>query len=83
MGYTRGYDPAPLGEMTWLERLWYPGNRIEKSEREAIVASLSDTKCYFPTWDEDGSTGGGWRDHPHQKEQVAFFKTGVYIPFSE
>ena len=73
VGYTRGYDPAPLGEMTWLERLWYPGNRIEKSEREAIVASLSDTKCYFPTWDEDGSTGGGWRtDEAYYEMRNAF-----------
>ena len=64
VGYTRGYDPAPLTEMTWLERLWFPGNRIEKEEREAIAASLTDTLCYLPTWDEDGSTGGGWRTDP-------------------
>ena len=61
LGYTRGYDPSPLWEMTWLERLWYPGNRMSVEERGSLKAALPDTRCYLPGYDEDGSTGGGWR----------------------
>jgi len=61
VGYTRGYDPAPLWEMTWLERLWYPGNRLGWDLCEDLAASLPDTLCYLPSYDEAGSTGGGWR----------------------
>ena len=61
IGYTRGYDPSPLAQMTWLERLWYPGQRIGADRAAEIIAALPDTQCYFPTWDKDGSTGGGWR----------------------
>ncbi len=61
VGYTRGYDPSPLWEMNWLERLWYPGNRMSVAERSSLKAALPDTRCYLPGGDDDGSTGGGWR----------------------
>ena len=63
LGYTRGYDPAPLWEMTWLERLWVPGNRMGKENCASLAAALPDTLCYLPSYDRDGSTGGGWRTH--------------------
>ena len=63
VGYTRGYDPAPLWEMTGLERLWYPGNRLGKESCAALADALPDTQCYLPSADDDGSTGGGWRTH--------------------
>ena len=61
IGYTRGYDPAPLWEMTGLERLWYPGNRMGREKCAALAAALPDTQCFLPSSDRDGSTGGGWR----------------------
>ena len=61
VGYTRGYDPAPLYEMTWLKRLWYPGNRLGKEACGALREALPDTVCFLPSYDKDGSTGGGWR----------------------
>ncbi len=64
VGYTRGYDPSPLWEMTWLERLWYPGNRMGRDNCAALAAALPDTLCYLPSSDADGSTGGGWRTDP-------------------
>ena len=63
VGYTRGYDPGPLAEMVWLDRLWYPGNRLGKEGCDALAAALPDTICYLPSYDADGSTGGGWRTH--------------------
>ena len=63
VGYTRGYDPSPLWEMTWLERLWYPGNRMGKENCADLAAALPDTVCFLPSYDADGSTGGGWRTH--------------------
>ena len=61
VGYTRGYDPAPLYEMTWLKRLWYPGNRLGKEACGTLREALPDTVCFLPSYDKDGSTGGGWR----------------------
>lgn len=61
IGYTRGYNPAPLWEMDWLERLWYPGNRMGNTVCALLEEALPNTACYLPSYDEDGSTGGGWR----------------------
>ncbi|MBR0041046.1 MAG: hypothetical protein IJP64_06675 [Oscillospiraceae bacterium] len=73
VGYTRGYDPAPLWEMTWLERLWYPGNRMGKENCASLAAALPDTLCFLPSWDIDGSTGGGWRTAPVYYEMRNLF----------
>lgn len=62
IGYTRGFDPAPLWEMTWLERLWYPANTMSQSQRDDLTAALPDTQCYLISYDGKGSTGGGWRE---------------------
>ena len=61
IGYTRGYDPSPLWEMTWLERLWYPGNRMGKEACAELENALPDTHCYLISYDKNGSTGAGWR----------------------
>lgn len=73
IGYTRGYDCAPLWEMTWLERLWYPGNRLGKEACASLAAALPDTQCFLPSWDADGSTGGGWRTAPVYYEMRNLF----------
>lgn len=62
IGYTRGFDPSPLKEMTWLERLWFPGHNLSKEQKQEIIDALPDTEVYMPNWDADGSTGGGWRE---------------------
>lgn len=61
IGYTRGYDPSPLWEMDWLERLWYPGNRMGTEKCASLIETLPNTFCYLPSYDYQGSTGGGWR----------------------
>ncbi|MBE7017182.1 MAG: leucine-rich repeat domain-containing protein [Ruminococcaceae bacterium] len=63
IGYTRGYDTTPLAEMNWLERLWCPGGVLSDEQGSALEAALPDTELYYPIWDGDGSTGGGWREH--------------------
>lgn len=62
IGYTRGFDPSVLKEMTWLERLWFPGHGLSKEAKQEIIDALPNTEVYIPDWDSDGSTGGGWRE---------------------
>jgi len=63
IGYCTGFDISPVLEMTWLERLWFPGNSLTDEEKETIMTALPDTECYMPKGDANGSTGGGWREH--------------------
>lgn len=63
IGYTRGFDAAVLKEMTWLERLWFPGHGLEAEQKQEIVDALKNTQVYMPSYDTDGSTGGKWREH--------------------
>jgi hypothetical protein len=61
IGYTRGFDPEVLKQMTWLERLWFPGHGLSQEKKQEIVDALPNTEVYMPAWDVDGSTGGDWR----------------------
>ena len=63
IGYTRGFDAGVLKEMTWLERLWFPGHGLEAEQKQEILDALKDTHVYMPGYDTDGSTGGKWREH--------------------
>ena len=63
IGYTSGFDSSVLKEMTWLERLWFPGHGLEENQKQAITDALTNTQVYMPNWDTDGSTGGKWREH--------------------
>ncbi len=73
-------DLSPLYDLPNLERVWW-GNmdRVPNEQKKEMRNRHPD--CKFVS--SGDPTGKGWRDHPHHKEQVAFFKTGVYIPFSE
>lgn len=62
IGYTRGFDPEVLKQMTWLERLWFPGHRLDETRKQAIIDALPNVQVYMKDWDADGSTGGGWRE---------------------
>ncbi len=79
LGFTRGYDPDCLREMTWLERLWYPGGVLSGEQIESIGSALEDTETYFAVWDGDGSTGGGWREHESYFEMRDLFNMH-YMP---
>lgn len=74
IGYTREHDSAGiLMQMTWLERLWFPGNSLTRDQINEITAALPNTQCYFVVNDGKGSTGGGWRDGDVYTEMRDFF----------
>ena len=53
--YTQG-DPKPIGEMTWLKRLWWSGCW---AGRKYLADKLPDTYAEFLSL---SSTGRGWRE---------------------
>lgn len=61
--YTYG-DPEPISQMTWLKRLWW--TKIPYQYKNIMAQKLPDTELMF---DSGSSTGGGWRDGAHYKEQ--------------
>ena len=63
--YTQG-DPTPIGEMTWLKRLWWSGCW---AGRKYLEDKLPDTdKEYFSL----SSTGRGWREGQHYYDMRDF-----------
>ena len=73
-------DLSPIYELPNLERVWWGlMNRI-KAEQKRTMKQLHPN-CKFVT--VDNPTEGGWRKHSHYKELHEFFRTGVYVPFSE
>lgn len=73
-------DLTPLFGMTWLERLWVGGSRMQKVPKEQIeqlYAALPDCEI---DWDSE-PTGGTWREHPHYDTIYRMFRTQVYEPF--
>ena len=63
--YTQG-DPEPIGEMTWLKRLWWSGSW---AGRKYLADKLPDTyKEYFSL----SSTGRGWREGQHYYDMRDF-----------
>ena len=54
-------------------------NRI-RAEQKRTMKQLHPN-CRFVT--VDNPTEGGWRKHSHYNELHEFFRTGVYVPFSE
>jgi len=58
LSYTYG-DPAPIGQMTWLKRLWWNGWWIASVQLPPL---LTDTELEFS---EVSSTGGTWRQGQH------------------
>ena len=53
--YTQG-DPEPIGEMTWLKRLWWSGCWVG---RKYLADKLPDTYAEYLSL---SSTGRGWRE---------------------
>lgn len=53
--YTLG-DPEPIGELTWLKRLWWSGSWVG---RTYLADKLPDTEAEYLSL---SSTGRGWRE---------------------
>jgi hypothetical protein len=63
--YTQG-DPTPIGEMTWLKRLWWSG--CWKARKE-LKDKLPDTYTEYLSL---SSTGRGWREGQHYYDMRDF-----------
>lgn len=63
--YTQG-DPKPIGEMTWLKRLWWSGCW---AGRKYLADKLPDTYAEYLSL---SSTGRGWRDGQHYYDMRDF-----------
>ena len=60
--YTFG-SAEPVRKMTWLKRLWWDGIRYNDTD---IGEDLPNTEVNL---DSGSSTGGGWREGDHYREQ--------------
>ena len=67
-----------LKSMTWLQRLWIGGCRLSNSDVKELRQALPDTKINV---EGHGSTGKGWRKHPHYDTLKQMYEEGKYIPF--
>lgn len=63
--YTQG-DPTPIGEMTWLKRLWWSGCWLARKE---LADKLPDTYTEYLSL---SSTGRGWREGQHYYDMRDF-----------
>ena len=63
--YTQG-DPEPIGEMTWLKRLWWSGSWVG---RTYLADKLPDTYTEYLSL---SSTGRGWREGHHYYDMRDF-----------
>ena len=73
-------DISPLYELQKLERVWWGSmNKVRTDQRKIMREKHRDCK-FVSVYDP---TGGGWRRHSHFTELHTFFRTGVYVPFSE
>lgn len=73
-------DISPIIDLPNLERVWWGYMwKFPQSQRKEMRAKHKG--CHFSTVYDP--TSGGWRRHKHFKELHAFFRTGVYVPFSD
>lgn len=63
--YTQG-DPEPIGQMTWLKRLWWAGCWVG---RTYLADKLPDTYAEYLSL---SSTGRGWREGQHYYDMRDF-----------
>ncbi len=69
LSYTYG-DPAPIGEMPWLKRVWWAQNW---QARALLPQKLPDAELEF---DQPSSTGGTWRKGKHYYDMRDFIGMG-------
>ena len=73
-------DISPLYELPNLERVWWGSMNKVRTDQRKIMREKHRHCKFVSVYDP---TSGGWRKHSHFTELHAFFRTGVYIPFSE
>lgn len=69
-----------LKSMTWLQRLWIGGCRLSSKDVKALRQALPKTKINV---EGRGSTGKGWRKHPHYDIIKQMYEEEKYIPFAD
>ena len=70
--YTQG-APEPIGEMTWLKRLWWSGSWVG---RTYLADKLPDTYTEYLSL---SSTGRGWREGQHYYDMRDFIGMGYMV----
>lgn len=73
-------DLSPLYELPKLERFWW-GHMGKVTTAQKKIMREKHPDCRFVNVYDP--TGGGWRNHPHYKALFDFFRTGVYVPFTD
>ena len=71
---------TPLKSMPQLQRLWIGGCRLDKNMLADLQRALPKTKINVKG---RGSTGKGWRNHPHYFTLKQMYLEGRYIPFDD
>ncbi len=75
-----GNNYEVLKSMTWLKRLWIGGCKLSGDQLNDLKRALPDTRI---NWEGRGSTGNGWREHPHYDTLLRMYETGMFIPFGD
>ena len=73
-------DISPLFDLPNLERVWW-GYMWKFPNEQRKTMREKHKGCFFSTVYDP--TSGGWRHHKHYKELHEFFRTGIYVPFSD
>ena len=73
-------DLSPLYDLPNLERFWWGRMNGVPQEQKKIMREKHPGCRFKSVYDP---TDGGWRRHSHFRELHSFFRTGVYVPFSE
>ncbi len=75
-----GQNYEVLKSMTQLQRLWCGGCRLSSDMIKDLRRALPNTKI---NTEGRGSTGKGWRKHPHYDTLKQMYLEGCYIPFDD
>ena len=75
-----GQNYEVLKSMTQLQRLWCGGCRLSSDMIKDLRRALPNTKI---NTEGRGSTGKGWRRHPHYDTLKQMYLEGRYIPFDD
>jgi len=65
ISYMPYWDPLPIHQMTWLDRLWVAGSELSPEEKTALREALPNTIMVFQS---ASSTDKGWRYSPSYYE---------------
>lgn len=71
---------TPLKSIKSLRRIWIGGCRLDENMLKDLQRALPKAKINVKG---RGSTGMGWRDHPHYLTLKQMYTEGRYIPFDD